>query len=363
MNYFNYAIKCVIRRIIYMLTKPKYLIIILTSIVVIFLLSQYTTVFGYTGNDDYTDKNNTIMITYESVITDFINRYKNVPKNNVNIDLLNSLLNNDSMSFYVYYGNIDGSSMTSSNYFNTEDLHIIFYSKGNPSPSVSTQERYFGMFTPMYNLTTSIEDYFYFTNGILYTSNKPSSVVIPGVLISYYSSSWYEFKNNDSSEQTNSIVGAINEQTNTINEQTQVIQDTQDFLTNDNIESSTMNINTDNMTVQDSNNIFGFLQSFLVNLRDFYNNISDDVQVIEIPMPHNMDSIYLRSDIISSHIQGTFLYTFIQTLWYFVFGTYLLFYIKHLINFFSTGEFAYTGLALFLEHLENEDVIIRSTMM
>lgn len=36
MNYFNYAIKCVIRNIIYKLMKPRNLIIIIVSLIVIF---------------------------------------------------------------------------------------------------------------------------------------------------------------------------------------------------------------------------------------------------------------------------------------------------------------------------------------
>lgn len=179
MNYFNYAIKCVIRNIIYKLIKPRNLIIIIVSLIVIFLLSNYTSVFGWEGDNDCTDKNNTIAMNYESIVNDFINRFNNVNHNNVNYNNLVSMLNNGEMSFYLYYGDSNGTSMTGANYFVTSNLNIIFYVKSNPNPSISTYERYNGMFTNMYNLTSSIQDYYYFENGILYTSTKPSTVVVP----------------------------------------------------------------------------------------------------------------------------------------------------------------------------------------
>ena len=250
MNYYiSYAIRCIIRRIIYFLTKPKYLLIILTSIIVFFLLSNYTTVFGWEGDDDYTDKNNTIALNYESIVNDFINRLNNLSRNNVNYNNLISMLNNGEMSFYLYYGDINGSSMTGGNFFVTSNLNIIFYGKSNPNPSISTYERYNGMSTNMYNLTSSIQDYYYFQNGILYTASKPSIVVVPGVLISYISPSWVSYYNNDSQQQTNNIIGALNEQTNTIQEQTQVIEEQTEAMTSTDFNESEVNIDTSSSNI------------------------------------------------------------------------------------------------------------------
>lgn len=363
MNYFNYAIKCVIRNIIYKLMKPKTLIIIITSLIIILLLSKYTTVFGWEGNDDYTDKNTTIKMMYDSINQDLVNRIKYFSGNDTNITNLINCIKDQDYNYYVFYGgNTDGSSMVSQTFFNTNELYIYFYLRDNPNSSASINELYQGMTTSFRNITGGFVQGFVFTGSQISTFT-PQSFTVPTVLMSYKSPILYDFVNDTSQQQTNGIVAELQAQTQQIIAQNQIEQATQDFVTDDSITSSNMSVNTTGMTVTDSNNIFGFLSGFLTNLKNFFSNISDDVQIIEIPMPNNMDSIYLRSDIVSSHIQGTFLYTFIQTLWYFVFGTYLLFYIKHLINFFSTGEFAYTGLAVFLEHLENEDVIIRSTMM
>lgn len=144
----------------------------------------------------------------------------------------------------------------------------------------------------------------------------------------------------------------------------QIAQDTQDFVTNETITDSNMEVDTSEMEVTDTNDVHGFIGDVLNELLVFFNGISEStVYSIEIPMPYGLDSIILQSDMISKNIRGTILYSLIQTMWSFVFGTYLVFYVRHIINFFSSGEFDDTSLAYFLEHLENNDVIIRSTMM
>lgn len=151
---------------------------------------------------------------------------------------------------------------------------------------------------------------------------------------------------------------------NNIDSGNQIAQDTQNFVTNETITDSNMAVDTSDMEVTDTNDVHGFIGDVLNELLVFFNGISDStVYSIEIPMPYGLDSITIQSDLISKHISGTLIYTLIQTMWSFVFGTYLVFYVRHIINFFSSGEFDDTSLAYFLEHLENNDVIIRSTMM
>lgn len=369
MNYFNYAIKCVIRNIIYKLMKPRNLIIIIISLIIIFLLSQYTTVFGWTGDDTYTDVNNTIAITYDSLVNDFIIRLNNLSKNNVNYNNLLSSLNNGDLSFYLYYGDNNGRSMTGSNTFNTSNLHIIFYSKDNPSPTISIDDTYFGMNTGMYIISSSnIQDYYYFENGVLYTDSKPSSVTIPGVLISYVSGAWSNYFNNDSQEQTNDIVGAINnqtnsinEQTNTIQEQTSVIQETQDFITDDTIQESSMTI--DNSYTVDNAGVDNFFTTFLNVIYNTFNNIGSEDVTIQIPLPNGLEPITLHSNIISKYIINTPIYVIIQTFWTFLFGSYLVMFVKRIIQWLSDGKVVEEGIFSFAEWMDIHNEIIKSYML
>lgn len=369
MSYFNYAIKCVIRNIIYKLMKPRNFIIIVVSLIIIFLLSQYTTVFGWTGDDTYTDVNNTITITYDSLINDFIIRLNNLSKNNVNYNNLLSNLNNGDLSFYLYYGDINGRTMTANNSFVTDKLHIIFYSKSDPSPSMSLDETYFGMHTTMYNISSSnIQNYYYFLNGILYTGDKPSSVTLPGVLISYVSGSWSNYFNNDSQQQTNDIVGAINEQTNSINEQTNtiqeqttVIQETQDFITNDTVTDSNMTV--DNSYTVDNAGVDNFFSTFLNVIYNTFNSIGYEDVTIQIPLPHNIEPITLHSNIISKYIVNTPIYIIIQTFWTFVFGSYLVMFVRRIIQWLSSGKVVEEGIFSFAEWMDIHNEIIKSYML
>lgn len=144
----------------------------------------------------------------------------------------------------------------------------------------------------------------------------------------------------------------------------QTAEETKDFITNESVQESSMDVDTSDYDINDTNGTDDFISDVLNELYVFFNGISDsNVYTVEIPLPYGMDSIVLRSDIISSHIRGTVLYTLIQTMWTFVFGTYLLFYVRFIIKFFSSGEFETSGLAFFIAHLEDNDVIIRSTMM
>lgn len=218
----------------------------------------------------------------------------------------------------------------------------------------------------------SIDSGWVLGNNSFLRTFSPSLVFMPSELYNYRSDIVTNYLTNSSSDETSAIISAINEQTQAtetqtqaIETQTQVEQQTQDFITNDTIstEDGEMDIDTSGMSVSDSNGVNDFFTNFYESLLAFFNNISSDVVIVHIPVPFTSNTIDLRSDIISSHISGTFIATLISTMWYFVFGTYFLFYIRFLIRFFSTGEFGTSGLAYFIEHLEDNDVIIRSTMM
>lgn len=141
-------------------------------------------------------------------------------------------------------------------------------------------------------------------------------------------------------------------------------EETKEFITNESVQESSMDVDTSDYDISDTNGTDDFISDVLNELYVFFNGISDsNVYTVEIPLPYGMDSIVLRSDIISSHIRGTVLYTLIQTMWTFIFGTYLLFYVRNTINFFTTGEFETFGIPSFLGHLEDNDPIIKSFMM
>ena len=361
--YFSYAIRCIIRRIIYFLTKPKYLLIIVTSIIVIFLLSNYTNVFGYEGDNSYTDKNATILACYDSIASDLVNRMQTSPNS-----LLDSYLTDGQYSYYLYYGSADGGDMLSAQQWNTNYLYIAVYKTSSRTITATAQDRYQGMTTNIYYVT-NIYDLMRYNGNIFEVPSVTNGQYIPSPLLSYHSSIITNYYNNSTASATQSITSAINnqtntiqQQTNTIQQQTTVIQETQDFLENDTVQDSTMTIDTSGMTVND-NGVNNFFTTFINSVYNLFNNIDSTVETISIPMPFNMPDIVLRSDIISSHISNTILFTLIQTFWWFVLSRYIIYFVFRMIKWLSDGELAERGVFAFADWLDNYNAIIKSYMM
>ena len=363
MNYFNYAIKCVIRNIIYKLMKPRNLCIILVSIIIIVLLSQFTSVFGWEGDNSYTDKNNTIIIQYDSINQDLLNRIKYFQGNSDNIDNLIDTLRNNNYNYYVFYGSPNGSSMISSTYMATNDLYIYFYDRENFTSSGTAYDNYQGMTTNLRYIESGLGPAYVFTGNSISTWTI-QSFYIPSVLINYKSSIIYNYINNEDEQQTNSIVGAINQQTNTINQQTQVIQDTQDYLTDNTVTNSSMTIDTTSMSVSD-NGTSTFFSDFLDNIYTIFTSVSSDssVSTITIPLLPTGYSLTLRSDVIYNVVKDTALFVIIQAFWWFILGSYIINFIFRMVKWLSDGEIAENGVFGFINWLDNYNVIIKSYMM
>lgn len=354
--YFSYAIRCIIRRIIYFLTKPKYLLIIVTSIIVIFLLSNYTTVFGWEGDNSYTDKNATIISSYDSIASDLVNRMQNSPNS-----LLDSYLTDGQYSYYLYYGASDGSDMLSVQQWNTNYLYIAVYKTTSRTITATTQDRYQGMTTNIYYVT-NIYDLMRYNGNTFEVPSATNGQYIPSPLLSYHSAIITGYYNNSVNSASESITSAINQQTNTIEQQTTVIQDTQDFLEDDTIQDSSMSIDTTGMTVSD-NGVNNFFTDFLNSVYNIFVNIDSTVETITIPMPYNIPDIVLRSDIISSHINNTILFTLIQTFWWFIISRYIIHFVFRMIKWLTDGELAERGVFAFADWLDSYNSIIKSYMM
>lgn len=370
MNYFNYAIKCVIRNIIYKLMKPKTLLIIIISLIIIFLLSQYTNVFGWEGDNTYTDKNNTIIIQYDSLNQDLLNRIKYFTGNSTNIENLIDDLRNNNYNYYCFYGSPNGSSMISSSYYATNDLYIYFYDRENFGNSVTIYDNYQGMTTNIRVIESGFGRAYVFTGNSV-SSWTPQSFYIPTVLINYKSSIIYNYINSEDEEQTNSIIGAINnqtnsinQQTNTIHQQTQVIQETQDYISDNTVSDSSMSINTSSMSVND-NGTSNFFTNFLNNVYNVFISINGDstVSTITIPLLPTGYSLTLSSDIISRYVINTPIYVIIQAFWWFILGSYIINFIFRMVKWLSDGEIAEHGIFGFINWLDNYNVIIKSYMM
>lgn len=350
MYYFYYFIR--IFREIFGRRALKKIVFILAIVIVIFFLLRIN---GYCSTD-VIDINQSIYSRYESVASDFLNRINFYQSSSsIGIDTKTEIINklkDGNYNYYIYYDNLNGSSMLDGTSFNSYSLNIAFFDTQNTSVVQSVYEKYYNYTT---NIVRTNNTYVIYTlaNGNITVSSFSDYIHFPTLLYTYKPQVITNFLNTND---TDRIVGAI-EEGNAIN------QATQDFMTDDSITNSNMNIDTTDMTISDTNGVDNFINNLLGSFKTFFENIGDEVEYISIPIPHNGGTIELPSNLLSKYVSNTWFEPMISTLWYFAFGTYLLFYIRFMIKFWSSGEFSNSGLAYFIEHLENNDPFINASMM
>ena len=343
MYWINYIIKTIIRRIVYILIKPKYLIVFLV-IVLVFLLLANSSFAVYQGDDTYTDKNNTIFNAYNIITNDFINRMQNSTYSD-DVSNLKELLTNGQYSAYFYYGNINGTSMLGSSVFNTKTLYIAVYEK-DADYSSSMQTNYQGIDTNIGTVNNVYKIYSFINNNLYYENGQ--SIQLPTILINYISSDLLLYLNDSSSSETSEIVGALENQT----QATQDVQNSVDNLQNTIVSQDTNTASTDmNNTFTDISDSTSDYDNEVDNIVDFYKQLNQafkDVfdsivegQAIELDLglPFIDKSITLKSDIVRNAINGTVFYVFLQLCYTTLFAFYLINSFFNIINWLQSGEF------------------------
>lgn len=297
MYWINYIIKIIIRRFVYLLIKPKVLITLGIALLLIIFL-DYNGVFAvYEGNDDYTDKNNTIFSAYNLILNDFINRMSNSFDKSI-VNEIKNLLTNGENSCYVYYGNDDGSSMINASTFNTSKLYVAIYPK-NSQYSSSSSDNYQGLQTQIGSVTNVSTIYEFWDNDIQTLSGK--NVQLPVILFNYISSDLLNFLNNSSEQETNNIVTAIEEQTQATQEQTNTIKEQTESITDTTFDETSVDVDTSSSDDVSYDAYSGFFTTIFNNFNSSFSD--DEVEIVSIPIPNTDETIDIPSDIVSSHIR------------------------------------------------------------
>ena len=172
-----------------------------------------------------------------------------------------------------------------------------------------------------------------------------------------------KLKNMSINEASSSIIGELQNQTNTIDNSissatseitsatANATNQVTDTLTNSTVSDDTYEVSTSDYNVDEkSQETDSFFTTLLNNVYDFFSSLSDDVITLKIPLP-NGSTLSIPSDIISRYIIGTWIYTTIQIFWYYFFGTYLIIFSKRLIEWLSTGKIVEQGIFSFSEWL------------
>lgn len=346
MRYIDYFIKCIIRRIVRIIFKPKILITIL-FILLILTLSLYNQSYCAEGGiyDVYTSFNNELIkrLDNASSTTSFYIYF-----------------NDSSYSFLVYFGNIDGTDMFKNSY-NTSNLNVAFYPTTFDFSSFDNTTKWAGIPATQGRVrssTTQKITVFSFDENSSYTTNDIDLLYLPQELYNYRSPVIDEYLRNQ--KNVEQITDSIIQGTDKIND---TVSDTNNFIKDDNISDDTMNIDTTGMTVEGQDNVDNFFTNFLNTVYNAYTGINQNVETISIPLPYGMDPIVLSSDLLSKHIINTPLYNLIQVFWTFVIGKYIVMFVKRLFDWLSTGKIAEKGVFSFIEWLDINNEIIKSYMM
>lgn len=346
MRYIDYLIKCIIRRLVRIIFKPKMLITIL-FILLLLTLSFYNDSYAAESGiyDVYTSFNNELIkrLDKASSTTSFYNYF-----------------NNSSYSFLVYFGNINGSDMFTNSY-NTSNLNVAFYKTSLDFSSFENQVKWAGCPSSQGRIRSSTSNkivVFSFDENSQYVTNEIDVLQIPQELYNYRSPVISEYLRNQ--KNVEQITDSITEGTDKINDS---INDTNNFIKDDTITDDSMSVDTTGMSVDGQGDIDNFFTSFLNTVYNAFTGINDKVETISISMPYNIPPIVLSSDLLSKHIKNTALYPLIQVFWTFVFGKYIVMFVKRMFDWLSTGEIAEKGVFGFISWLDNYNSIIKSWMM
>ena len=317
--------------------EPRNILILLIVGIIVFFVFFSGVSFGYEGNNDYTDKNATIIVAYDSINQDILNRLNYFDKNNNMYQEFVGMLKNNNYSYYAYYGSSDGSSMISGSYYATQEIYVKFYDNVDKSLNGTIYETYQGMTTSIQYMNGGIVDTYVFNGNTLTNINSQSSFYIPTVLIAYKSNVLYTLINDTSGADTQEIIQSLDTIDDSINNLTNTIT-TQDDNQAESDLSDTYTSLSSSTSGQDNN--VTTIHSFFIDLSDIItDSLTTSVSSIVIPVPFTNQNITFTSDIIFNVIRGTLIYTLLQLCYYTLFGLFIINQVWRLLMWFQSGVF------------------------
>lgn len=187
--------------------------------------------------------------------------------------------------------------------------------------------------------------YQYVTNEVQFTINQNLS---SDIIMSFNNN----IKDQQDKENFTNIENSINNQTqNQQNFYNDIMSDQYD----ENLAGDTLTGTSDSTDSIDQSQYLGLFSAIFGKFSNIINGDFSTVEEIHYPVPNTNKEIILKSDLISSTIQNTFIYYFLQTSWYFIFGIYIFIFSNNLIRKIKDGSI--------LNGYENNNEVITSTML
>lgn len=411
MAYFSYLIKTIIRRLVYLLINKKTLKVIL-SLFILFIL-----VFLYVKPSFAIETTSTtpiVTIDYNQFLRDgfrdssrklideinYISNSKNWVGGDYgfllslfrdNYAVYYSVVNGENIVYFYKYWDSPSFKKTSVTFDRVTYpfYELEYYQKWTnynwhfaTGSTVGTPHFDGNGATERYNLVsdviidsyvvpnTSIPIMFKFrrtaANQITYSfdRNVEGDLTIPAPLMNYRDdiiSDFFNLSQGNKDASTTFITDSLDKNTDKIDS---TIKDSTDKILDNTVNNDSMTVDTTDYDVSsEEQEIDSFLTDLLNNIKNVFLSISSSVKTIDIGLPYVDKKITLRSDIISKHINGTFLFTLIQTFWYFVFGKHIIMFCKRMLDWLSTGEIAEKGASSFIKYLDQNNEVLKTYMM
>lgn len=344
MRYFDYAIKCIIRNFIRFCFKPRNLIVILLSLIIIFILHS-NSVFA-TESVQYTNWN------------DLALQSNSQTGGNGGTAVVISYTGLHGRAIY-FKPNMRG--IVNLN-FTTTEMHYAYYI-GENAPSLGDQvDRYYHTSTSSPNTglfsfdttvgTYSQTGYWFVYYSVDLTNQNPTYDTLE------------DFSNEGVISAQQQTTQAIQQQTNTIQQQTTAIQqqtntisEINDSITSTDYDDDVVSIDSSAVNSISTTEVDGVFSSVFTNLSNLIVN-SDWSQVetinINLPFVPEGNAIELRSDLLTHFFNAPF-QILISVFWYSAFGLYGFHFVLKIIRSIRSGDIL-GGISL-------DDEVITSTML
>lgn len=323
--------------------KLQRILILALVLIAIYFVFTRLGAFAYTGldgNDDYTDPNSSIFMYYDSYLDDLSIRLMSATGDDVE-DLISRLSDSNYYCFYVMYGqsNVD-------TYADYRHMRVILFNADETFQDTTAYNQWQNMNCQcVYNTHNAQLVYDFDNMTCTRSTNNTQTFYMPKMLINRYNNSLVNVLANKTNTDTNSIVGALNNQTNAINNQTNsinnqtsaigyqtdVIED-QGQAINDSLSSTDYdddNVEVDTSVVDDVDNseYVGLFTTIFSSFNTAINNTG--VEYLRIPIPNSNQLLVIPSDLVSRHLGA--LSTLVSGFWFFVFGFYAFKFVNNLI--------------------------------
>lgn len=319
-----------------MITKKPHIFLIFILILFSFwLFSSNQSQAVYTGNDTYTDPNNTIYLQYNSIVNDFVWRLDYFKEHHaIQYDTLITYLERMDLGYYIYYGSFDGTDMLNGLGYTQDIMYIIFYDLGSPSFSTSLYENYCGMDCNIKTLN-NVYVYFELSDDLYFTDYTSQHVQFPSCLYNFKVDVLTNYlKGSSYTQGIDEIVSSVDNIENTITSR-------DDNQAESEINDAYLDISyaTDDQDTN-SQDAFLFISSFWSTVTSHIG--TDDVISLTINLPFVTGGITFRSDMLYNIIKNTLIYTLLQLAYYYVFGMYIVMGTWRMLCWFQQGEFTKT---------------------